>query len=88
METPMSDLQLAFDQAAADSKNLSDRPDNATLLKIYALYKQASAGDNAEPKPGFSDLVARAKWDAWTKLKGTSQEAAQQFYIDLVNELH
>ena len=83
----MSDLQLAFDQAAADSKNLSDRPDNATLLKIYALYKQASAGDNTEPKPGFSDPVARAKWDAWTKLKGTSQEAAQQFYIDLVNEL-
>ena len=88
METPMSDLQLAFDKAMADSKNLSDRPDNATLLKIYALYKQASAGDNAEPKPGFSDPVARAKWDAWTKLKGTSQEAAQQFYIDLVNELH
>ena len=83
----MSDLQVAFDQAMADSKNLSDRPDNATLLKIYALYKQAGTGDNAEPKPGFSDPVARAKWDAWTKLKGTSQEAAQQRYIDLINEL-
>ena len=83
----MSDLQVAFDQAMADSKNLSDRPDNATLLRIYAQYKQAGAGDNAEPKPGFSDPVARAKWDAWTKLKGTSQEAAQQRYIDLINEL-
>ena len=83
----MSDLQVAFDQAMADSKNLSDRPDNATLLRIYALYKQAGAGDNAEPKPGFSDPVARAKWDAWTKLKGISQEAAQQRYIDLINEL-
>ena len=83
----MSDLQVAFDQAMADSQNLSDRPDNMTLLKIYALYKQAGAGDNAESKPGFSDPVARAKWDAWTKLKGTSQEAAQQRYIDLINEL-
>lgn len=71
----------------ADSKNLSDRPDNATLLKIYALYKQGSAGDNTDPKPGFSDPVARAKWDAWTKLKGTSQDAAMQQYIDLIAEL-
>ena len=83
----MSDLQAAFDKSMADSKNLSDRPDNATLLKIYALYKQSSAGDNAEPKPGFSDPVARAKWDAWTKLKGTSQDAAKQLYVDLIAEL-
>ena len=83
----MSDLQLAFDKAMADSKNLSDRPDNATLLKIYSLYKQASMGDNMEAKPGFSDPVARAKWDAWTKLKGTSQDSAKQLYIDLIGEL-
>lgn len=83
----MSELNTAFDQAMADSKNLSERPDNATLLKIYALYKQGSVGDNAEKKPGFSDLVARAKWDAWSKLKGTSQDAAMQQYIDLINEL-
>ncbi len=83
----MSDLQAAFDKAMADSKNLSDRPDNATLLKLYALYKQGSTGDNIEPKPGFSDPVARAKWDAWTKLKGTSQDAAKQLYIDLIAEL-
>ena len=83
----MSELNTAFDQAMTDSKNLSERPDNATLLKIYALYKQGSVGDNAEKKPGFSDIVARAKWDAWSRLKGTSQDDAMQQYIDLINEL-
>lgn len=83
----MSDLQATFDKAVADSKNLSERPDNATLLKLYALYKQGSVGDNAEPKPGFSDMVARAKWDAWSKLKGTSSEVAMQQYVDLVEQL-
>ena len=83
----MSELNTAFDQAMADSKNLSERPDNATLLKIYALYKQGSVGDNLDKKPGFSDMVARAKWDAWSKLKGTSQDDAMQQYIDLINEL-
>ena len=83
----MSDLKAAFDQAMLDSKNLSERPDNATLLKLYALYKQGSAGDNLEKKPGFSDMVARAKWDAWSKLKGTSQDAAMQQYIDQIKEL-
>ena len=83
----MSDLQAAFDKAMADSKNLSERPDNATLLKIYALYKQGSVGDNTEKKPGFSEMVARAKWDAWAKLKGTSQDDAMQQYVDLIAEL-
>jgi acyl-CoA-binding protein len=83
----MSDLNAAFDKAMADSKNLSERPDNATLLRIYALYKQGSAGDNTEKKPGFSEMVARAKWDAWAKLKGTSQDDAKQQYIDLIAEL-
>ena len=83
----MSDIKTAFDQAILESKNLSERPDNATLLKLYALYKQGSAGDNAEKKPGFSEMVARAKWDAWDKLKGTSQDAAMQQYIDLIQEL-
>ena len=83
----MSDLKAAFDKAMADSKNLTERPDNMTLLKIYALYKQGSSGDNCEKKPGFSDIVARAKWDAWDKLKGTSQDDAMQQYIDLVAEL-
>ena len=83
----MSDLKAAFDKAMADSKNLSERPDNATLLKIYALYKQGTTGDNTDKKPGFSDMVARAKWDAWNNLKGTSQEVAMQQYIDLIESL-
>lgn len=83
----MSDLKAAFDKAMADSKNLSERPDNATLLKIYALYKQGSSGDNTDKKPGFGDMVARAKWDAWNSLKGISQEDAMQQYIDLIADL-
>ena len=83
----MSALKTAFDKAMADSKNLSERPDNATLLKIYALYKQGGTGDNEEKKPGFTDMVARAKWDAWAKLKGTSQDDAMQQYVDLIAEL-
>jgi len=57
----MSDLKAAFEAAVAGSTKLGERPDNATLLKIYALYKQATQGDNAEKKPGFSDLVGREK---------------------------
>ena len=83
----MSDLKTKFEAAQADSKNLSERPDNSTLLKIYALYKQASVGDNAEKKPGFSDMVGRAKWEAWNNLKGTSSENAMQQYIDLIESL-
>ena len=83
----MSDLKAQFEAAVANSKNLSERPDNATLLKLYALYKQASAGDNTEAKPGFSDMVARAKWDAWSKLKGKAADEAMQEYIDLIESL-
>ncbi|MES2878108.1 MAG: acyl-CoA-binding protein [Pseudomonadota bacterium] len=83
----MTDLQSKFEAAVADSKNLTERPDNATLLKLYALYKQASAGDNTETKPGFSDMVGRAKWDAWNGLKGLSQQDAMQQYMDLVESL-
>ena len=83
----MADLTALFDAAVANSKNLSERPDNATLLKIYALYKQGSIGDNTDKKPGFSDMVGRAKWDAWNSLKGTSQDEAMQQYIDLIKSL-
>ena len=83
----MSDLKAAFDKAMLDSKNLSERPDNATLLRIYALYKQGSEGDNTEKRPGFSEMVARAKWDAWSQLKGTSQDDAMQQYVDLIASL-
>ena len=83
----MADLKKQFEAAVANSKNLTERPDNATLLKIYALYKQASTGDNTEKRPGFVDMVGRAKWDAWNKLKGTEQDAARQQYIDLIASL-
>ena len=80
-------LKEQFEQAQADVKKLTEDPGNSTKLKLYALFKQASAGDNAEKKPGFGDMVARAKWDAWAKLKGTKQDDAKQQYIDLISEL-
>lgn len=80
-------LQAQFDQAVADSKNLPERPDNMTLLKIYALFKQASAGDVDGKRPGFTDMVGRAKYDAWEALKGTPEETAMQQYIDLIASL-
>lgn len=83
----MSDLQAQFEAAVANSKNLTERPDNMTLLKLYALYKQGSTGDNTDKKPGFSDMVGRAKWDAWNALKGTSNADAMQQYVDLIESL-
>lgn len=83
----MSDLKARFEAAIAASKDLSERPDNMTLLKIYALYKQASSGSPTDPRPGFSDMVGRAKWDAWNALKDKSQDEAMQDYIDLIESL-
>lgn len=83
----MSDLTKKFEAAVANSKNLTERPDNATMLKLYALYKQASVGDNTEKKPGFTDMVGRAKWEAWNGFKGTSNQDAMQQYTDLVESL-
>jgi diazepam-binding inhibitor (GABA receptor modulating acyl-CoA-binding protein) len=81
------DLQTRFDQAVADSKNLPEHPDNTTLLKLYSLFKQASVGDVQGERPGFSDMVGRAKYDAWDALKGMPKEAAMQQYADLIDEL-
>ena len=83
----MAELTQRFEQAVKDSKNLAERPDNMTLLKIYALYKQGSAGDVEGKRPGFTDMVGRAKWDAWNGLKGTSKDDAMQQYIDLIEDL-
>ena len=83
----MADLQAAFASAVANSRSLSDRPDNATLLKLYGLYKQATAGDVTDNKPGFGDMVGRAKWDAWNALQGTAKDQAMQQYIDLIDSL-
>lgn len=84
----MSDIQTRFQAAVAGSRSsITQRPDNAALLQLYGLYKQATEGDVATEKPGFSDLVGRAKWDAWNKLQGLSHEEAMQQYIDLVTSL-
>ncbi|WP_418316744.1 acyl-CoA-binding protein [Piscinibacter sakaiensis] len=80
-------LDQKFEQAVAESKTLPEKPDNATLLKIYALYKQATSGDVDGKRPGFSDLVGRAKWDAWNEQKGKSSDEAKQEYIDLIESL-
>ena len=83
----MSDLKAAFDAAVAASKTLDERPDNQTLLRIYSLFKQATEGDVSGKRPGFTDLVGRAKYDAWASHQGTSSKAAMQAYIDLVGKL-
>lgn len=83
----MSELQARFEQALADSKLLPAKPDNNTLLQIYSLYKQGSTGDVQGDRPGFTDFVGRAKYDAWAALKGKTQDTAKQAYIDLIESL-
>ncbi|MEO8278818.1 MAG: acyl-CoA-binding protein [Ideonella sp.] len=80
-------LKTDFDKAVIDSKALPDKPDNMTLLKIYALFKQATAGDVDGKRPGFTDLVGRAKWDAWNELKGKEADKAKKEYVDLIESL-
>ncbi|MEJ8843919.1 acyl-CoA-binding protein [Lacibacter sp. H375] len=82
------DLHQQFEQAVADSKELSEKPSNDTLLQLYSLYKQASEGDvNIEAPSNPFDFVAKAKYEAWDALKGKSKEAAMQEYIELVSKL-
>ena len=83
----MSDLNALFDAAQANSKLLTERPDNPTLLKIYGMFKQATQGDNTAKRPSFSDFVARAKWDAWSSHKGVSTDEAKRKYIELIDSL-
>ena len=78
---------MFFDAAVADSKTLPERPDNQTLLKLYALFKQATTGDVEGDRPGMTDFVNRAKWDAWKTLEGKTNDQAMQAYIDLVEGL-
>lgn len=77
-------LDKQFEDAVAASKTLPERPDNSTLLKLYALYKQASAGDVEGKRPGFTDIVGRAKYDAWAAIKGTPKADAMKQYIALI----
>ncbi len=82
------ELKEQFEQAAADSKNLPERPSNDTLLQLYSLYKQGSVGDvNTDPPSNPFDFVAKAKYEAWAALKGKSTTQAMTEYIDLVNKL-
>lgn len=82
------DLKSLFEQAAEDSKNLSERPSNDTLLQLYSLYKQATEGDvNVDPPSNPFDFVSRAKFESWKSLQGKTKESAMQEYIDLVGKL-
>jgi len=83
----MSSLQDQFVQAQQEVNRLTESPDNQTMLKLYALYKQATKGDACGDRPGGFDFVARAKFDAWSELKGTSSEHAMEQYIDLAASL-
>lgn len=83
----MSDVTQAFEAAAQRVQALDERPDNDTLLRLYALYKQGSEGDVRGPKPVFFDFVGTAKYEAWSKLAGTPRDAAMQQYIALVDRL-
>ena len=83
----MSDLKSLFEQAAQEAQQLPNKPDNEALLELYSLYKQATVGDVSGKRPGFTDFVGRAKYDAWAKLKGTHQDQAMQAYVDLVARL-
>ena len=82
------DLKAKFAAAAAAAKKTKKKPDNATLLKLYAYYKQSTEGDVAGPRPGGFDFVGGAKHDAWSKLKGTSGDEAMQDYIKVVDKLN
>ena len=76
-----------FEQAAQKVKSLAERPDDQTMLQLYALYKQGAVGDVQGAKPGFFDFVGTAKYEAWEALKGTSPEEARQRYVELVGKL-
>ena len=82
------DLKSRFEAAAAAAKQTKKKPDNATLLKLYSYYKQATEGDVAGARPGGFDFVAGAKYDAWAKLKGTSRDDAMTQYIKQVERLN
>lgn len=83
----MSDLKAQFEQAQQDVKTLTERPSNDDLLALYAHFKQATDGDVSGKRPGMLDMVGRAKYDAWAKLKGTGADDAMTAYIAKVNQL-
>jgi len=87
MMFPMPDLSKKFKQAQDKINNLDERPDNATSLRLYALYKQATQGDASGERPGALDMIRRAKYDAWAQVKGMGKNDAMQEYINLTDSL-
>lgn len=83
----MSDLKAQFEAAAQNVKKLKDDPGNDAKLQLYALYKQGSEGDVQGRRPGFTDMIGRAKYDAWAKVKGQTQDEAMKNYVALVKQL-
>jgi acyl-CoA-binding protein len=82
------ELKEQFEQAVSNSKTLSQKPDNETLLTLYSLYKQSTEGDVSGDAPTNPfDFVAKAKYNAWEAQKGKSKENAMQEYVDLVAAL-
>lgn len=82
------ELKTLFEKAAADSKNLSAKPDNETLLQLYSLYKQSTEGDVSGDAPSNPfDFVGKAKYEAWASIKGKTSEAAMNEYVALVEKL-
>jgi len=80
-------LESRFQDAAEAVQDLPERPDNATLLRLYALYKQGTAGDVSGKRPGMMDFSGRAKYDAWAEMEGTPREEAMRQYVALVEQL-
>jgi acyl-CoA-binding protein len=83
----MSEEAKDFERASEAAKSLPERPDDQTMLKLYALYKQGSSGDVQGSKPGFFDFVGSAKYEAWEKLRGTAAGDARRQYVELVRKL-
>ncbi len=81
-------MKELFEKAVEDSKGLREKPSNETLLILYSLYKQATEGDNTtDPPSNPFDFVSKAKYDAWSGVKGKTKEEAMKDYVDLVNKL-
>ncbi|HUS25412.1 MAG TPA: acyl-CoA-binding protein [Candidatus Binatia bacterium] len=83
----MSETKSQFDQAQKDVKTLTQRPGNDDMLFLYSHFKQATEGDVKGSRPGMLDMVGRAKYDAWAKVKGVSSDDAMKRYVQKVKSL-
>ena len=83
----MADVKKQFEAAAAAVLKAGKDPGNDLKLKLYAHFKQATEGDVQGDKPGFTDFVNRAKYEAWAKLKGMKTDEAMKAYVKLVDRV-